>query len=512
MALTVRDALQDTALAQTAPVVVAGHDGLDRTIRWVYTHERSDIAQFLSGGEFLIIEGSSLAAENSDLLYERYIRSLHAAGAAGLAIELLGPMAEVPSVMAAEADRLRFPVIGIRRRVLFVTISESLNTRIVHERIADASRLDKLSILLEEQMSTAEDLQQVTDAVVGALGPEVVYAALVDPSGTVTARSGSDDGAGEVLVKRLSVGATGVGTLLLRCSGNAVEEQPWYAHDEHLVRPVSMRVLRLQPLDERQRLVAELFGWDTDQLPRSVHEFGITYVLDRLGLDDRADVIGLCVRFRDPLNSLPAFHAEVLDRIGSRTAVLASYHGDRLRALLLPAAGDQASLVRRRCLALCEELASRHPVLIAVGGGGDLRTRLAEELYETSASVDLHGSRWGAAIDVRHDALHRFVDAISPGEPLRSFIDATVGPLLEADRRPLLEALVAYSRAMGNKSVAASELGVSRQTFYSRLAAAADLLGLDVEDQASMSLACIGARFSVERNVRSAAPQRDNEH
>lgn len=68
--------------------VVAGSSGLDRAVSWVHVSELLDIARLLSGNEFLLTTGMTLAHVSRDEQLT-YVQRLDSAGIAGIGIELV---------------------------------------------------------------------------------------------------------------------------------------------------------------------------------------------------------------------------------------------------------------------------------------------------------------------------------------------------------------------------------------------------------------------------------------
>lgn len=173
MVMTVRGVLGDGLFGQTAPVVEAGAGGLDNVVRWAYTNERYDIADFLSGGELLIIEGSALLGGMNDHEIFRYVDALADARVAGLAIELVEGVRQVPPAMRARADARDLPVIGMHVRRPFVDLCESINTAIVRGRLLYHTHVDVLYTDLRRELSRARSAEDIAVGLSGLLGEQV---------------------------------------------------------------------------------------------------------------------------------------------------------------------------------------------------------------------------------------------------------------------------------------------------------------------------------------------------
>ncbi len=101
MALTLADILDLDVLKRGEPEVAAGYGRLDRPVRWVHISEQADIANYLKGGEMLLMTGMGLAREPTAL--RRFIRELDDAGVAGVLIRLGAAFDQLPAALGRVA-------------------------------------------------------------------------------------------------------------------------------------------------------------------------------------------------------------------------------------------------------------------------------------------------------------------------------------------------------------------------------------------------------------------------
>lgn len=156
---TLRDVLALPAYAGAQ--VLGGHGGLDATITWVHVSEVLDAARFLSGGELLLSTGLELSRVTPDA-GATYLRSLAAGGAHGLALELVGPLRDVPPAMLSQAQTLNFPLIAFRHEVRFADLTRAaLGHLLTHPTPDAASGLDSVTHALRNtgQATTFRDAQ-----------------------------------------------------------------------------------------------------------------------------------------------------------------------------------------------------------------------------------------------------------------------------------------------------------------------------------------------------------------
>lgn len=142
--------------------MVAGHRGLNRPVKWVHVSELLDIARLLNGGEFLLTTGMLLARAEPER-QRAYAMALAERGAAGVGVELVQWMSELPRPLVEACDEVGLPLVAIREEVRFSTITE------------EAARL-----LFYRQHSTLREIEEATLAMMARVAegadPEAVLA------------------------------------------------------------------------------------------------------------------------------------------------------------------------------------------------------------------------------------------------------------------------------------------------------------------------------------------------
>jgi DNA-binding PucR family transcriptional regulator len=132
--ITLREILSLDVVRRGEPVVLAGADRLDTSVRWVHAVEvTDDVARLLRGGELVLSTG--IALPESDTGLASYVAELAGARVAGLAIEL-GRRYSValPPALVSAAASAGVVLIEFRREVAFVEITEAVHTRIFEAR------------------------------------------------------------------------------------------------------------------------------------------------------------------------------------------------------------------------------------------------------------------------------------------------------------------------------------------------------------------------------------------
>ena len=136
MFITLRDVLGLDVVRRGEPVVLAGGERLDVSVRWVHAVEvTTGMARLLRGGELVLSTG--IALPDSDAGLASYVDELAAAGVAGLAVELgRRYVSSLPSALVSAASSAGVVLIEFRREVAFVEITEAVHTAIFEARAA----------------------------------------------------------------------------------------------------------------------------------------------------------------------------------------------------------------------------------------------------------------------------------------------------------------------------------------------------------------------------------------
>lgn len=133
MTLSVRQVLELPEVRRGRPLLLAGEDRVDRTVRWVHVSELPDIAPLLRGGELILTTGIAMSDDDKQLV--RYVDDLARAGAVGLLIELGRRFTELPATLIRRAENKGLPLITLRREVPFVRITEAVHSVIVDAQV-----------------------------------------------------------------------------------------------------------------------------------------------------------------------------------------------------------------------------------------------------------------------------------------------------------------------------------------------------------------------------------------
>jgi purine catabolism regulator len=162
MALTVREAMALGGLRRGE--VLAGADGLDRTITWVKVLESPETISWLAEGELLLTV--AFAIKDDQAAQRDLMRNLAAVGSSGLVIKPERYLPQIPDDMLGQADEFGIPLIRIPPEVSYLEIMAPILERIINAQNADLRR----SIEIHRQFTDLALNGQGLEAIVTTLG------------------------------------------------------------------------------------------------------------------------------------------------------------------------------------------------------------------------------------------------------------------------------------------------------------------------------------------------------
>ena len=130
---SVRQVLELPAVRDGAPVVRAGEEHLDRSVRWTHVAEVADVARLLRGGELLLTTGVLLPQDDRGL--SDWVRGLADAGVTGVLVEVGRRFDRLPDAMVDPAREAGLVLVELGQEVRFATITEQVHARIVDAQL-----------------------------------------------------------------------------------------------------------------------------------------------------------------------------------------------------------------------------------------------------------------------------------------------------------------------------------------------------------------------------------------
>ena len=517
MTVTVKDALERSVLAQADPTVEAAPEALGNAVRWAYTNERYDVARFLSGGELVIVEGSALFARLDDVELAGYVDSLARIGAAGLVVELVEGLRDVPAALRSRAGERGVPVIGLRSRVPFVDACQSVNTLIVKDQFLMQMEVDALSTVLRRELAQADDAQQVGACLSRICGESV---AIFDADGLPVAFAGPAMARGETTVL-IAIGRQCVPVATLEFS------QRVRLFDERtrtqIAQVVGQVMAALTPSDVSASMIARVLAGPVDGVHvgrEEAHDVG--QMLGALGFPERTLYYPFALGMRSLVSS-----AEGMERLLSGFAAI-----DGAQTLCLLDGGVLFGLVGKDVSDAADGAPRMDGEAAGMAGAGAFASACADVLRgvaredggvwafggravaEAGMLVDVIGvmracirvsvPRWGSVRTVYDELLVHFAQVGRTERAVAMLLGVMLGEALASDVT-LVGTLAACFDSGDNKTRACGRLGIRRQTLYNRLDKVHRMSGIASDDGAAWSLLLFAARLALD--VRDDGPQ-----
>lgn len=473
--------------------LLAGSEGLARSVRWVHVSELEDPTPWLKGGELLLTTGMGVG--KSPAAQRSYLDRLTRAGLAGLGFGTGFSFRSVPRALVVAADRTSFPIFEVPYPVPFIAITEAVFTRLVAEQYDLLSRSLEAEHILTRAVLDGEG----TGGIVSALTKAVRgWGVLLDLHGTLIASSPASARRYVSLLwsELQSPRADGPRfSLSMVDLGNHISIQPVTAQGRveaflalgkrepltQFDRIVSSHALSLLALElTKVRAVSEaerrLKGDLLDQILRGSLPAGeARHALERIGFD-LSRPLGVAVfSGQQPAEDLALACEEVLAR--QTTAFMASPRDDVVLAVLQPEGPGFLAGIRAA-------VAGRSNGAVVAGAGGLVPfDELLRGVREARYALQLSRREGRLQAEFADLGTYQLLLSLQEPEAIQTFADSVLGPLDDYDLShggELLVSLRAFLDHNARWESAAKELFVHRHTLRYRMRKVEDLTGRDL--------------------------------
>jgi DNA-binding PucR family transcriptional regulator len=140
--------------------VIAGSNGLDNRVRWIYVAECfDDIAQvpeWLHGQELVFITGLGLKGSNKT--FEKLIINMHKKNVAGLVVNVGPYIKSIPENVLKIADEIGFPLFEIPWETKFVEVTQEICRAIILKETEEKSISNLLDDILFGNLDSDPDI------------------------------------------------------------------------------------------------------------------------------------------------------------------------------------------------------------------------------------------------------------------------------------------------------------------------------------------------------------------
>ncbi|BDG47862.1 MULTISPECIES: PucR family transcriptional regulator [Parageobacillus] len=153
--------------------IAAGHQGLNRTVKWVHVVEVTKISNLLKGKELILSTGVGWKENKS--LFISFVRQLIECDASGLCIEIGTYASSIPQEVIDLANEHQFPIILFLKEVPFVEITQDIHTYLINQHYQIISNLESYSQELNKKLLSVDHYDEILKFLHHYLGHQVIF-------------------------------------------------------------------------------------------------------------------------------------------------------------------------------------------------------------------------------------------------------------------------------------------------------------------------------------------------
>ncbi|SFA56705.1 purine catabolism regulatory protein [Parageobacillus thermantarcticus] len=153
--------------------IIAGHQGLHRTVKWVHVVEVTKISNLLKGKELILSTGVGWK-ENKELFIS-FVQQLIECDASGLCVEIGTYASSIPQEVIDLANEYQFPIILFLKEVPFVEITQDIHTYLINQHYQIISNLESYSQELNKKLLSIDHYDEILKFLHHYLGHQVIF-------------------------------------------------------------------------------------------------------------------------------------------------------------------------------------------------------------------------------------------------------------------------------------------------------------------------------------------------
>ncbi|OUM88816.1 MAG: hypothetical protein BAA01_14400 [Bacillus thermozeamaize] len=510
--LTVKEILERPLFRKAK--VVAGHEGLNRVVKWVHVFEVTEIGELLHGHELILSTGIVWGQKHLRL---SFLQQLIEKNVSALCIQLGYYFEKIPDDLIQMADRHHFPVIVWEKadEIPYVDITQDLHRALINKHYEMVDQLERFSNEVNQLLLSANALPKILHRLHRFLNVQVAYLPLQGEALCIP-----NPGAEERREKILSLVRSGE----LARSGLCVAVKPVQAFNQkwadlalisrnreltefdslildRCATAVAQELMRTLYVEERRRHQEDQWIYDWLSGKHQDEE-----VFRRLKTIDPAfktfafKTFKGCVcvagiekqqSFDRTFNESQILHLAVIARSIFQQygfITLSTMREPFLIFILVDTRDGQAwktrvteALERIKGSAVSDKVGFTE-LKLGVGKMVDDVTHISKSFQMAQKVLEIE-EKAGKKNRLFYEDLHiyRLFDAVSD-EELKEFVMDYLKPVIDYDRQrngELMQTLYTYLACHGSKRETAEKLFVVRQTLYHRIQKLEELLGSD---------------------------------
>ncbi|WP_445614035.1 PucR family transcriptional regulator [Geobacillus sp. YF-1] len=495
--LTVADILQRKHFENT--MVVAGKEGLSRTVKWVHVVEVTKISNLLRGKELILSTG--VGWREDDSLFLSLLQQLIECDASGLCIELGTYASSIPEEAIELADQHHFPLILFLEEVPFVEITHDIHTYLINQQYKMISQLESYSQELNKKLLAIHHHRDILKVLHRCLGHDVMFKMNGGEAEYVPGRPkrGNESGVPSeaslppgAVSKPISLFGTEYAELALLPTDRDINEFDLLILDR-TATALAQHLLRNLYIEEKRRTEENEWvkGWMEGKYTDEEVSSYLSHYFPYYQINGGA--VWVCkAEGAGQKGNFDSTYFKLLCRsvFEQRGFFLLSSDMGRHLAFIAINQRDEATWKSRiaesiRCLMESEFVQTRLPHLL-VGVGTFVKSLSAMKKSYAAAleALTIRSRMKGKSTSLFYNDLdlYRMITVLDKYSDLREMVGSYLGPIIEYDRKhngKLLETLKVYLQCNGSKQETARRLFIVRQTLYHRMEKLERFLGTD---------------------------------
>lgn len=501
--LTLAELLRMPQVERARPLVVAGEEGLARSVRWVHTSEIFEIGPLLQGGEVLLTTGLGLVGRRPSEI-ATYVSNLVDRNVTALVVEIGRTFSTLPPTLLSNSTKYGLTLIELHQIVPFVEITEATHREIISREQGTKPSQSGPNNLFLEHLASGATIRSIIELANRISGEVVSY---VDSAGEVVVASAEEIPTGPPSTStEVSINGRLRGAINIFGSKKNSHQAVGVATAQSLAVLLSRSDMPVA-LVRREWLLSLMASPDDPEIASDIRAkaAGLELVGNTL---QPVIFSGFSINDRSPLlASLASSRVGLVIDLDDCLAVISitprERTKERARRELLEATLNSLTTSLDISLRQRLRITAGDPVTDISSLGRNTRTARSasriNELLGNSASIR-YASELGA---------HQLLANSVPDRTLELFVDEQIGALIDADARgsrDLVGTLEALARAGFSKTIASEALGIRRQTLHNRLGKISEVLGPtaleDSERRFSLQVALVAWRLRISAAAR----------
>lgn len=484
--ISVKEVLQRKHFA--CAKVVAGHEGLDRTIKWIHILEVDDVKHFIQGKELILTTGVVLKDNEQGFL--QFVQQLSNLNVAGLCIELGMYIDSVAQSVIDLANNLKFPLIVFEEIVPFREITQDLHTCIVHQQYDVLKQLEDYSQKMNQYILKVSDKVKVLQYMQKYLKVNVYFevnkgASLAFPNKKLENYKNFIDTLGSryKASSEMNLFDTAYGTVYIYSDKRVITELDALILDRTVIA-LSQFVLRDLYIDEKLENESRKFfeKW----LDGENNDEEILYFIEEI--DGKLKKSGWMVmihqlkrkNIKNDLTNYKINLRQSLQKEGFYTFIVEQ---SQYLIFILSDVTPEISYKERMKRAMNDIIKEyRMDTLIAVGKYVRHYNELKESYETAQESLQIRMKDMEHSYFYDELVLHHMIRVLQHNNSLMKLAKEKIDKLHQYDRKNngnLVQTLTIYFQCNGLKKETAEKLFIVRQTLYHRLEKIEQIIGSD---------------------------------